>query len=78
MSHITRLKPEPCGSEFIREGDVPAGKDALNVPASSRMNSLPQFTRALSNLQAKRHLQSFALARGKVRGTMARLSTEIF
>ncbi|SQF99591.1 Uncharacterised protein [Paucimonas lemoignei] len=33
-----------CRSEFIREGDVKADEDALNVLASSRMNSLPQDT----------------------------------
>ncbi|MCS3469089.1 hypothetical protein M2401_002827 [Pseudomonas sp. JUb42] len=32
-----------CGSELIRESGVPGDEDASNVPASSRMNSLPQI-----------------------------------
>jgi hypothetical protein len=32
-----------CRSEFIREGGFPAMRNVSNVPALSRMNSLPQF-----------------------------------
>jgi hypothetical protein len=31
-----------CGSEFIRESGVPGDEDVSNLPAFSRMNSLPQ------------------------------------
>ena len=34
--------PQSRGSEFIREGNIMANEDVLNVLASSRMNSLPQ------------------------------------
>jgi hypothetical protein len=40
-----------CGSEFIRESGIPNHREALGVPTSSRMNSLPRvFLKAIESM----------------------------
>jgi hypothetical protein len=54
-----------CGSEFIREDGIQAIEVALNVLASSRMNSLPQNSLRRIRVNSSRSLE-FGLFAGQV------------
>jgi len=65
---------QPGGSEFIREGAGTFDRDSFFVPASSRMNSLPQVQRR-GHIQARPKARLKWLLKGLRRATQSNASS---